>query len=79
MGDDERIEIRFPKGKLKPKHVAIIIIFMIFMYFLVEALKSALATQFQNQNVTIFIIALILIVIVSFSTYVVYRLSKETE
>jgi len=79
MGQNEHIEIRFPKGKIKPKHLAMIVCFAVFLYLLVEALKSVFSSGFSNPNYAIAVIALILVVITIVSIYTVQELSKENQ
>ena len=74
--NDDHIEIKFPKGKLKAKHVAIVTVFVIFMYFLQDILKQVLATKFENPSISILIVALILTVIGSVTVYIVSQLSS---
>ena len=77
MGEDNHIEIRFPKGKITPKQIAIICIFIVFIYFMSENLKSVFIEGFENPNYALLTIALILLVIGGVAIYAVRSFSKE--
>lgn len=77
MTTDDHIEIKFPKGKLKAKHVAIVIVFAIFIYFLTDSLKQVLTTRFDDPNHAIMVIALILVLIGIVAVYIIRTLSKD--
>ena len=62
---------------MKSKHMAIVLVFGILIYFLIEALKAIFTTGFQNTNYALIAIALILLVICVVTVYVIRTLSKE--
>ena len=78
MGEDNRIEVRFPKGKMKPKHIAIIVVFALFIWVMCETLESVFSTGLANPNYATFTISLILLVIGAVSVYLVRLLSRGT-
>lgn len=77
MGEEERIEFRFPKGKLKAKHIVLLACFAVFLYLLSQTLESVFSSGFSNPNYAIAVIALILVVITVVSIYTIRQLSKE--
>lgn len=76
MAKDEQFVIRFPT-KLTARHLTIVIVFAIFMYFLVSVMKDILGKEFGNTNITIIAIALILVIIGLVSMYTIGSLSME--
>ena len=79
MGEENNIELKLPKGKIKPKHVGMAIIFGIFVYVLCKTLESVFAKGFENPNYAIVVIALILLLIGVVCIYIIRQLSKESE
>jgi protein-S-isoprenylcysteine O-methyltransferase Ste14 len=78
MSEEERFVIKIPKG-IKPKHLAIIAIFGLLIYLLVEALKSVFVSGFSNPNYAIVVIALILVVICILTVFVIRTILREDE
>jgi len=77
MGEQDHYELKIPKGKLRAKHIALIVCFAIALYLLSEVLKSVFSSGFLNPNYAIIVIALILVVITTISVYTIRALSKE--
>jgi tryptophan-rich sensory protein len=77
MGEQERFEVRVPKGKLKAKHIGLIACFAIVLYLLTEVLNSVFSSGFSNPNYAIVVIALILVVITIIAVYTIRQFSKE--
>ena len=75
--DEDHIEIRFPKGKVKSKHIAIIVVFAVFLYFMSEALKSIFVEGLENPHYAVLIIALTLLVIAVVVIHIVRQLLEE--
>jgi lipopolysaccharide export LptBFGC system permease protein LptF len=77
MGEQDRYELKVPKGKLRAKHIVLIVCFAIVLYVLSETLKSVFSSGFSNPNYAIIVIALILSVITIIAVYTIRLLSKE--
>ncbi len=77
MGEQDHYEVSVPKGKLKAKHIVILMCFAVSLYLLSEALKSVFSSGFSNPNYAIIVIALILAVITIVTVYTIRLVSKE--
>lgn len=76
MADEDRIEIKFPKG-IKSKDLAIIVIFGIVISLMLWTLQNVFTSGFQNTNYAIIVIAFILVAICFIVVYVIRAVSKE--
>lgn len=74
---NDHIEIKFPKGKITSKQIAVIVLFAIFLYLLTEALKSIFSSGFPNPNYALVVIALILGAITIVAVYAIRKLTEE--